>query len=244
LQVDQVKVNLDIEAIESRFGYVFRNKEPLAAALTHASAAETVSGRKAKITRSDTNQRLEFLGDRVLGLVISEELYRRFPHLDEGGMTQRFHNIVSLAACARSARRMELGKHIVMSPAQATAGGGAASGILGDGAEAVIAAIYLDGGLEAASQFVLHFWAEEIEHAGVRPKDPKGALQEWAAAQGRQAPEYRVVNRSGPDHAPNFEVEVVVGDLPPARAQGKSKQEAERLAAQAALEHVGGRAGV
>jgi len=239
-----VKVQLDVGVIEARLNYVFKNKDLLAAALTHASAAETMQGRKAKITCSDTNQRLQFLGDRVLGLVISGELFRRFPHLDEGGMTQRFHNIVSLAACARSARRMELGKYVVMSPAQASAGGASASGILGDAAEAVIAAIYLDGGLEAAARFVLHFWAEEIEHAGVRPKDPKGALQEWAAAHGRQAPEYRVIDRSGPDHAPNFEVEVVVGDLPPARAQGKSKQEAERLAAQAALEHVGGRAGV
>ena len=235
-----MKVTLEVELIEARLNYVFADKELLAAALTHASAAETALGRKAKITRSDTNQRLEFLGDRVLGLVVADELFRRFPHLDEGGMTQRFHNIVSLAACARAARRMDLGKYVVMSPAQASAGGASASGILGDAAEAIVAAIYLDGGLEAAARCVLHFWGEEIEHAGVRPKDPKGALPEWAAAHGRQAPEYRVVSRSGPDHAPNFEVEVVVGDLPPSRAQGKSKQEAERLAAQAALEHVGG----
>ena len=137
LQANQVKVILDVGAIEARLDYVFKDKELLASALTHASAAETMQGRKAKISRSDTNQRLEFLGDRVLGLVISEELFRRFPHLDEGGMTQRFHNIVSLAACARSARRMDLGKFVVMSPAQATAGGASASGILGDAAEAV-----------------------------------------------------------------------------------------------------------
>ncbi|MET0546336.1 MAG: ribonuclease III [Caulobacterales bacterium] len=230
----------EAEALQERLGYEFADRDLFQSALTHASAAENAAGRKAKITRQQTNQRLEFLGDRVLGLIVADELFRRFGQHDEGGLTIRFNSVVSLAGCARAARRMELGRALILSPTEDNAGGRLKEGILGDAAEAILAALYLDGGLEVARGCVLKFWGEDIDGATIRAKDPKNALQEWAAAHGGTAPAYRVVTRAGPDHAPSFEVEVVVGNLPPARAVGKSKQEAERAAALAALEHVGG----
>jgi ribonuclease-3 len=225
-------------ALERRLGCEFSDKALLRAALTHASALAAPAKNRKSLPQS--YQRLEFLGDRVLGLIVAETLFQKHPDIDEGGLTLRYNSVVSLHGCARAARRMDLGPALILSPTEAAAGGRDKEGILGDVAEAVLAAIYLDQGLEAARACVLRFWGEDILSSALRQKDPKNALQEWAAAHGRTAPAYRIVHRAGPDHAPRFEVEVAVGDLPPARAEGSSKQEAERAAALAALNHVEG----
>ncbi len=218
-------------ALEARIGYGFKARALLEEALTHSSAAE---GRPGEMT----NERLEFLGDRVLGLIAAEELLRRFPELSEAMLAPRFNALVNRAACAEAAQRAELGAALHLSRAEADAGGRAKEAILADACEALIAALYLDGGFDAARAFVLRFWGDAFEAVKSQRKDPKTSLQEWAAA--RRAPlTYRVIARSGPDHAPMFEIEVAVGVHAPARGEGRSKREAEQAAAAAMLRLVG-----
>lgn len=221
-----------ITALEARIGHAFTNRALLTEALTHSSASH---GRPGAVTY----ERLEFLGDRVLGLVICEYLYTRHTRDAEDGLAPRLNALVNRGACARAAERAELGRAIILSRAEAQAGGRGKEAILADVCESVIAAIYLDAGLEAARAFVTRFWAEELEGAARARKDAKTTLQEWSAAQRRDGPRYEVIERTGPDHAPHFLVEAQVSGLSPARGEGGSKREAEQAAAAALLKAQG-----
>jgi ribonuclease III len=218
-----------IEAFEKRLGHVFADRDLIELALTHASHGD---GRR----RGQSNERLEFLGDRVLGLLAADRLYADFSQLDEGGLAHRLNALVSKTACARVARACGLGEALLLSPAEERLGGRDKESILGDACEAIIGALWLDGGMEAAETFFDAFWGEEIGTLKARPKDAKSRLQEWAASQGRAAPEYETVDRSGPDHRPVFTVQVAVAGLAPATGEGTSKQTAQRAAAAALLE--------
>ncbi|XBQ15880.1 MAG: ribonuclease III [Oceanicaulis sp.] len=213
---------------EKRIDHRFEDRALLERALTHASHGD---GR----SRSASNERLEFLGDRVLGLMAAETLFATFEGVDEGGLAHRLNAIVNKDACARAARRCGLGEAIRLSPAEERLGGREKPSILADACEAVIGALFLDGGLEAARAFFDTYWADEIEGLRKRPKDAKSALQEWAAAQGLGVPQYETLGQKGPDHRPVFEVEVRVEGLSPMRGEGGSKQAAQRAAADALL---------
>ncbi|MDX2234900.1 MAG: ribonuclease III [Hyphomonadaceae bacterium] len=218
--------------VEARIGRTFRRKALLREALTHASVGE-------KQKSSIDYERLEFLGDRVLGLVVAENLYARFPDEGEDKLAPRLNALVNRDACARAARRMDLGAVLLLSPAEERTGGREKDTILADACEALIAAVYLDGGLKAARELIVTFWAEEFVSMRDAPRDPKTALQEWAAQRRRPNPVYAVVARTGPDHAPHFVVEVRVDGLTAARGEGGSKRDAERAAARTMLETVG-----
>ncbi len=195
----------------------------LASALTHKSAGAA------------NYERLEFLGDRILGAVIADWLYAEFPSEPEGKLTRRFHQLVSREACARVARRAGVPTMVRLGQ-QARADGGADSeNILGDVMEAVLGAVYLSAGMDAARDVIRRLWADEVSNATEVPKHPKMRLQEWAAAKNLKAPVYRLMGRYGPHHNPRFRVALAIADLPPVEAEGTSKQEAETMAARAFL---------
>lgn len=222
-----------VQALEARLGHAFSDPGLLERALTHPSVGE---GGKAV----PDYQRLEFLGDRVLGLLVAERLSADHPKADEGELSRRLHALVDRDSCARVARRLEVGPALRLSPGETKTGGRDKDGILADVTEALMAAVYLDGGLAAARGLFERIWAEELAEGG-RPRhaNPKSALQEWAQGQGRPLPAYEVVGRSGPDHAPVFTVQVTVEGLEPLTAQGRSRQEAEKAAATAMLSREG-----
>ena len=222
-----------ITAFEARIGRRFENRTVLERALTHASHGD---GR----SRAASNERLEFLGDRVLGLMAAHVLHARFETLDEGGLAHRLNVIVNKQACARAARRCGLGEALRLSPAEERLGGREKDSILADACEAVIGALYLDGGLDAARGFFDQYWAEELDGLTRRPKDAKSRLQEWAAAKHLPAPVYETVARKGPDHRPVFEVDVSIQGLATVRGEGGSKQAAQRAAADAFLKQEAG----
>lgn len=180
-------------------------------------------------------QRLEFLGDRVLGLVLASELYRRFPKAAEGELSSRLHALASGETCASIARRLDLSA-LVRFGAQAIGDGGRYSdNIAADVTEALIGALWLDHGDKAAHAFITRLWGDMIQGQVAAPKHPKAALQEWAAARKRRPPEYSIVAREGPDHAPHFRIRVSIGKLAEAEGEGSSKQAAEKAAATALL---------
>ncbi|WP_448578700.1 ribonuclease III [Thermaurantiacus sp.] len=207
-------------------GHRFRQPGLLEEALTHRSLG------------SPNYERLEFLGDRVLGYAIAAHLYRAFPNEAEGQLTRRFHQLVSRQTCAAIARRLGV-PAVVRMNGQARADGGADSdNILGDVIEAIIGAILIDAGEEAAMRFIERAWADrlgDIPHVG---KHPKSAVQEWALARGLGAPSYELVGRSGPHHAPRFRVRLDVGGHPPIETTGASKQDAETEAARQFLDRI------
>ncbi|HWA03934.1 MAG TPA: ribonuclease III [Rhizomicrobium sp.] len=211
-------------------GHVFRDRNLLARALTHSSASANAS-----------NERLEFLGDRVLGLIAAERLHALYPDDREGALALKFNALVRQEACARVAEAAGIGEHLVLAGSEAASGGRKKAAILAGACEAIIAALYLDGGLDAARAFVEKYWVEAFASLDRDMRDPKTALQEWA--QGRSdlpsAPVYRLVKREGPDHAPRFEVEVGVKGCDPATGAGRSKREAEQAAAKAMLSKLG-----
>lgn len=221
----------DPRHLEETLGHAFANKDLLALALTHASA--TNGGDAGR-----TYQRLEFLGDRVLGLVVADMLVERYPDAPEGELSRRLARLVSRETCAEVAGEMQLARHLKV-------GGGqrgrspATPGVLADVCEAVIAAVYRDGGLAAARAIVERFWRPRIESMSGPLRDAKTALQEWAHQRGAPTPAYAEISRAGPDHAPEFEIEVAVGKLKPARGRGRSKREAEQEAAAAVLRREG-----
>ena len=187
------------------------------------------------------NEVLEFIGDRVIGLLAAERLAEIYPLAAEGDLTIRLHGLVNRDACARVARRMELGPALRLAGGETKTGGRDKDSILSDACEAVMAAVYQDGGLLAAREVFLALWAEEFDDGAtpLSPRDPKTALQEWAQAQGKPLPAYTVAARSGPDHAPVFTVAVAVEGLEPATAGGRSRREAEKAAAAALLQREG-----
>jgi len=218
-QVDRVSA-----ALEEKLSYKFKDMDLLARALTHPSAS------------GPNYQRLEFLGDRVLGLAVADWLLRLFPDADEGELAIRYNALVRKEACADVAARIGLGAHITMGAGEEKAGGRRKSAILADGCEALIAALYLDGGYATAAGFVEREWTQLVDKHAEIPQDAKTALQEWAHASGLSAPTYRQTARKGPDHAPEFTVEVLVEGRKPLIGKGNSKRQAEQAAAQALLE--------
>ena len=180
-------------------------------------------------------QRLEFLGDRVLGLAMAQWLYAEYPDESEGQMSRRFNALVTGPVCAGVARAIGVGPHLRLGKQARDDGGAESDNILGDVTEALIGALYLDHGMDAADAFIRRHWRPLVEGHSSAPRHPKSALQEWAAAHNRRAPIYELVDRSGPHHAPQFTVSVNVGTAGEATATGTSKQEAETAAAAALI---------
>jgi ribonuclease-3 len=217
-------------ALVERLGHRFDRPELLETALTHGSAGVQ--------RRRDTYQRLEFLGDRVLGLVMADLLMRRFPDETEGDLARRHAWLVERNCLSQVAEAVGLGAHLRMSQGEAAAGSRANPAILADAMEAVIGAIYRDSGLEAAAAVVAALWEGQMDRQADPPMDPKTALQEWAQARGGKLPAYRTLGRTGPDHAPHFTVEVAVEGGRSATAEGGSRRAAERAAAEALLASI------
>jgi ribonuclease-3 len=221
-------------AIEARIGHKFAARALLAAAFTHVSALK-----KTKLKRSDSYQRLEFLGDHVLGLIVSDMLYRAFPHADEGELSKRLADLVRKESCADVAKSLGLVDDIKLGSVGAGEGARLRQSVLGDICEAVIGAIFLDGGYSAAVQFVERNWTERM-HVPRRPlRDPKTQLQEWAQGKGLPAPVYREIERTGPHHDPQFRVAVDLPGLEPAEGVGGSKRAAEKEAASVMIAREG-----
>jgi ribonuclease III len=187
-----------------------------------------------------TYERLEFLGDRVLGLVIANWLYELHPDDPEGKLSHRLNTLVARTTCAEIGRGIGLSSRMKLGKQALEDGAFDSDNVLGDVVEALIGAVFLDSGLEAATAFIRRRWSDIMSGQVSAPRHPKSELQEWAAAHNRRAPVYAVVNRSGPDHAPRFKVKVSVGSAGEAEAEGRSKQEAESAAAGALLEILGG----
>lgn len=224
--------DLDVGELEARLGYAFHDRALLSEALTHGSALDVV----AKGRRS--YNRLEFLGDRVLGLIVSERLYREHADEEEGALAPRLNALVNKHACARAARAAELGAAIVMSPSEESSGGRDKDAILGDVCESVIGALYLDGGMAAARNFVSRFWGDAFDARETAVRDAKTVLQEWAAAH-RKGLSYVLVAQTGPEHAPRFVIEARVDGHAPTQGEGASKRQAQRAAAEAFLKARG-----
>jgi ribonuclease III len=218
-----------VAQLEARIGHQFSDRDLLERALTHASVGEGA-------TKVRHYERLEFLGDRVLNLLAAERLMGLDAEAREGELSRRLANLVNYQACATVARDIGLGDALRLSASATKIGARDSDTVLGDACEALIGALYVDGGFEAARTFFLRFWAEAFAGLNApRGKDPKTQLQEWAQGQGLPLPTYGVVAREGPDHAPAFTVEVRVQGYDPEAAQGRSKQEAEKAAALAML---------
>ncbi len=185
-------------------------------------------------------ERLEFLGDRVLGLTLAEWLYARFPGEPEGKLSRRFNSLVTGVVCADVAREIGVPAHLKLGKQARDDGAASSDNVLGDVMEALIGALFLDAGFDAARAWVRELWASRIDDQTAAPKHPKSALQEWAAANNRRAPAYVLIDRSGPGHAPRFTVRASIGTLAEADGAGSSKQEAETAAAAALLAAVTG----
>jgi ribonuclease III len=221
--------------LAQRIGHVFARPALLVEALTHPSAVAPPRRRGRRRAAQRHYERLEFLGDRVLGLVIADLLWHRFETESEGPMTRRMADLVRGETVARVALEIGLDRHLVLSPIEAAAGAAKNPSILADVCEAVIAAIYLDGGLPVASAFVRRWWEPLIDEHTSPPRDPKTRLQEWAQARGLGLPAYRLVATEGPDHAPRFTVAARVAQSDEATATASSKRAAEAEAAAALL---------
>ena len=219
--------------LEQRIGYVFSDRELLREALTHASALDVPGRHKGR-----SYDRLEFLGDRVLGLIVAERLLEEYESVTEGELAPLFNALVNRRACAQAARAADLGTAVLLSPSEQASGGRGKEAILADVCESVIAALYLDGGMDAARAFVTRFWGEAFAEVASAPRDAKTALQEWAAAK-RVGLSYVVIEQSGPEHAPHFVIEARVDGFESSRGEGGSKREAQRAAAAAFLEARG-----
>ncbi len=216
--------------LEERIGYSFKDKSLALQALTHSSYGD---GRR----KNADNERLEFLGDRVLGLMTAHCLFALTPER-EGAMARKLNALVRKETCAAIAREIDLGEAMMMSPSEVRQGGRDKASILGDACEALIAALYIDGGLEAALAFYHTFWDDKIQAVTQKSmKDPKTALQEKVSSVGGGMPDYVVIERSGPDHRPMFVVEVTCEKIGSAKGTGKSKKIAERFAARHLLEN-------
>jgi ribonuclease-3 len=218
----------DRSELEARVGYRFKDEALLDHALTHISA---LSGK----SRVRSYQRLEFLGDHVLGLAVSEMLFRTFPTADEGDLSRRLADLVRRETCADVARAIDLGAVIKLGSSEANAGGRRRTAILADVCEAVVGAVFLDGGYSEAVALVERLWGERMKASRVPVRDPKTALQEWAQGRGLPTPLYREVERTGPEHNPRFRIAVELPNLEPAEGSGASKRAAEQAAAAAML---------
>ncbi len=218
----------NIKGLETTLGYTFRDRTALDRALTHAST-------RTERSRTEDNERLEFLGDRVLGLTIAELLVERDPTASEGTLARQFNRLVRKETCARVGRELDLGPLLKLSLSEDESGGRDKETILADAAEALLAAIFLEGGYAAARDVVRRLWGPLLDGLPEGVSDPKSTLQEWAQGQGLALPKYVEIAREGPDHAPQFTSEVRIAGCPPARGNGNSKRAAEQAAASALL---------
>jgi ribonuclease-3 len=218
--------------LEAAVGHVFRDRAVLEEALTHVSARTATN-------RLDSYQRLEFLGDRVLGLVVADLLFERFADEEEGGLSRRLSDLVRKETCAEIAVEWNVGVHLRLGPGESQTGGRKRMTILGDACEAIIGAVYRDGGYPAAQHVVKRAWEPRLAGSTHKRRDAKTDLQEWGQARGRKTPVYRIISRGGPDHAPVFEVIAEIDGLEPARGQGRSKRHAEQAAAEVFLRREG-----
>ena len=224
---------IDLRALEKVLGHRFADPDLLARALTHASALATPG------QEHQSYERLEFLGDRVLGLVVADLLDAHFPKAPEGELSRRLARLVSGETCAEVAREMNLGKFLRIGDSVQRGDGRATTGVLADVCESVLGAVYRDGGLPAACAVIERYWRPRLESMSGPLRDAKTELQEWAHRRGFEAPSYIEIFRSGPDHAPEFEMEVSVGTVRAGRGRGRSKREAEHEAAALLLRREG-----
>ncbi len=215
-------------ALEKKIGYSFSDPALLQTALTHSSLRSTAID----------NERLEFVGDRVLGLVVAQLLFSRFAAENEGSLAKRHTALVQQKALVKVAQGIGLSAHLKLSAGEAKSGGTVKEKILSDAVEALIGAIFQDGGYAAAEKFVQTFWADLLAVQTAPPEDAKSALQEWAQSRGLPLPQYKQLAKSGTDHAPQFEIEVALDGFGRARATAASKRAAEKTAAEKLLEKV------
>jgi ribonuclease-3 len=224
-----MRLGAELSAFAARLGHDFRDPALLVEAVTHPSMSAP--------TRPD-NQRLEFLGDRVLGLVMAEALLAADAGAAEGALAPRFNALVRKETCAAVARDAGLGDVLRLGRSEMMSGGRRKEALLADALEAVIAAVYLDGGFAPAKALVLRLWGDRIASVGEDARDAKTALQEWAQARGQTPPAYVELGREGPDHAPLFTIEARLADGSAARARAPSKRQAEQAAAKSLLARV------
>lgn len=221
-----MKISSDLSAFSARLGHDFARPEHLIEAITHPSMATP---------SRPHNQRLEFLGDRVLGLVMAETLLSNDPDAAEGLLAPRFNALVRKEACAAVARQIDLGAVLKLGRSEMLSGGRRKEALLGDAMEAVIAAVYLDGGLDAARGVIMAHWSPRLDAVEEDARDAKTALQEWAQARGMAPPRYVETAREGPDHAPVFTIRAQLENGAAEPATAGSKRQAEQAAAQALL---------
>jgi ribonuclease-3 len=224
------RVKVELADLEARLGYRFRDPELALLALTHLSAQAT-GGR--------SYQRLEFLGDRVLGVVVADHLYRSFPEASEGELSIRLAKLVRRETCAAIAVEWDVGPHVVLGIGEARGGGRKKAAILSDVCESLIGAVYVDGGFDAAQALILGSWGGRFTADPEPKRDAKTAIQEWAQARALAAPRYEEVARSGPAHAPLFVMRVVLQGYEPETGEATSKRAAQQAAARAFLDRWG-----
>ena len=225
-----MKLSADLISFQARLGYEFDHPRLLIEAVTHSSMSSQ--------TRSD-NQRLEFLGDRVLGLVIAQALFEKDMDAKEGLLAPRFNTLVRKETCAEVAQKIDLGSVLKLGRSEMVSGGRRKQAVLGDAMEAIIAAVYIDGGLSKAEKIILTLWGQRIEAVKSDARDAKTALQEWAQARGLNPPIYETMSRNGPDHAPVFQIEVRLETGEKQQASAGTKRKAEQAAASALLQDLG-----
>lgn len=225
-----MKLSADLISFQARLGYEFNHPKLLIEAVTHSSMSSQ--------TRSD-NQRLEFLGDRVLGLVIAQALFEKDMDAKEGLLAPRFNTLVRKETCAEVAQKIDLGSVLKLGRSEMVSGGRRKQAVLGDAMEAIIAAVYIDGGLSKAEKIILALWGQRIEAVKSDARDAKTALQEWAQARGLNPPIYETMSRKGPDHAPVFEIEVRLETGEKQQAIAGTKRKAEQAAASVLLQDLG-----
>lgn len=224
-----MKLSAELAAFATRIGHDFADPSLLIRAVTHSSMMSV---------HRDDNQRLEFLGDRVLGLVMSDALLKADPAASEGLLAPRYNALVRREACADVARQIDLGAVLKLGRSEMKSGGRRKEALLADAMEAVIAAVFLDAGFEAAQQMVLTLWGKRIYNVADDARDAKTALQEWAQARAEPPPAYVEISRSGPDHQPIFTIEARLSSGPSEQATAGSKRQAEQAAATALLKKV------
>jgi len=226
------RAKAELADLEARLGYRFRDQNLASLALTHLSA-QVAGGR--------SYQRLEFLGDRVLGLVVADQLYASFPQASEGELSMRLAKLVRRETCAAIAAEWDVGPHVVLGLGEARGGGRKKTAILSDVCESLIGAVYVDGGFEAARDLILGSWGGRLTADAEPARDAKTALQEWAQARALAAPRYEEASRSGPAHAPSFVIRVEVPGYQPETGEANSKRAAEQAAARAFLDRWSGK---
>jgi ribonuclease-3 len=219
--------NVPLSALQAAIDYTFKDKALLALALTHSSTVRQAGG--------EDNERLEFLGDRVLGLVIAQFLYIDDPAGGEGDLAHRYNELVRKETCTEIARTLKLGDYLQLSRGEIKSGGRDKNSLLGDACEAVIGAVFLDAGFAAARDVVIGLWGERLATSAEAARDAKTALQEWAQARRLPPPTYQLISRTGPDHAPEFTMAAHLPDHQSCQGRGPGKRQAEQAAAAALL---------